>query len=127
MKSDISSRAHIELLVNTFYKKVQNDNVIAHFFNDVAQVNWETHLPKMYDFWESILLNQHNYKGNPMPIHIDLNKKSPLNKEHFERWLQLFNSTLDELFEGEKTELAKTRALSIATVMQIKVHSTTKN
>jgi len=123
MKPDISSREHIELLVNTFYEKVQNDDVIAHFFNDVAQVNWEKHLPKMYDFWDSIIRNQHNYHGSPMPKHIALSEKSSMKKEHFERWLQLFNSTLDELFEGEKTELAKTRALSIATVMEIKVYA----
>ena len=100
MKPDISSREHIELLVNTFYEKVQNDDVIAHFFNDVAQVNWEKHLPKMYDFWDSIIRNQHNYHGSPMPKHIALSEKSSMKKEHFERWLQLFNSTLDELFEA---------------------------
>ena len=120
-KADISSRNDIELLVNTFYQKVQKDDVIAHFFNEVAQVNWDKHLPKMYDFWDSIIRNQHNYSGNPMPVHVALNGKSSMKKEHFERWLKLFNETLDELFEGEKTELAKTRALSIATVMEIKV------
>jgi hemoglobin len=103
---------------------VQKDEVIAHFFNDVAKVNWEKHLPKMYDFWDSIIRNQHNYSGSPMPVHVALSGKSSMRKEHFERWLQLFYSSLDELFEGEKTELAKTRALSIATVMEIKVYRT---
>ena len=121
-KLDIQSRADIENMVNSFYQKVQQDNVISHFFNDVVKLDWSKHIPVMYDFWESILLDKHNYKGNPMPAHISLHEKSPMKKEHFDRWIQLFSSTVDELFQGEKAELAKTRALSIATVMQIKIH-----
>ncbi len=121
-KLDIQTRSDIELLVNMFYKKVQKDEVISHFFNDVVVLDWSKHIPVMYDFWESILLDKHNYKGNPMPAHISLNEKSPMKKEHFDRWIQLFSSTVDELFSGEKAEQAKTRALSIATVMQIKIH-----
>jgi len=120
-KLDIQSRADIELLVNTFYRKVQKDEVISHFFNQVISLDWNKHIPVMYDFWESILLDQHNYHGSPMPKHISLNEKSPMTKEHFERWLQLFSNNVDELFAGPKAELAKTRALSIATVMRIKV------
>lgn len=122
MKSDIASRADIEILVNTFYRKVQKDELIAHFFNEVVQLDWNKHIPVMYSFWESILLDKHSYQGNPMPIHVSLNEKSPMKKEHFDRWVELFFSTVDELFSGEKAELAKTRALSIATVMQVKIH-----
>jgi len=43
--------------------------------------------------------------------------------EHFQKWLLLFTETVDQLFEGEKAELAKQRATSIATVMQIKMFS----
>ena len=56
-----------------------------------------------------------------MQIHLELNAKFLLNKEHFLCWLALFNSTVEELFSGTKAELAKTRALSISTVMQIKI------
>ncbi len=121
-KLDIQTRSDIELLVNTFYQKVEKDEIIRHFFIDVVKLDWSKHIPVMYDFWESILLDKHNYKGNPMPAHVSLNEKSPMKKEHFDRWIQLFSSTTDELFAGEKAELAKTRALSIATVMQIKLH-----
>ena len=76
----------------------------------------------MYDFWETTLFHKAIYKGNPMKVHLDLNIKIPLNKRHFDQWLWMFNETVDELFYGEKADLAKTRALSIATVMQIKIH-----
>ena len=121
VKKDIENRADVESLVNSFYQKVERDDLIAHFFTRVVAVDWKKHLPIMYDFWESILLDQHNYHGSPMPKHISLYEKSPMTKAHFDRWLQLFSNNVDELFAGPKAELAKTRALSISTVMRIKV------
>ena len=56
-----------------------------------------------------------------MQPHINLHQRSPLQAQHFETWLRYFNETVDELFEGEKAFLAKERALSIATVMKIKL------
>lgn len=121
MKRDISNRADIQQLVDTFYNKVRSDEVIGYLFNEVAQVNWAHHLPRMYDFWENIIFQTGSFKGNPMPVHVQLHEKSPLTKEHFARWQQLFLATVDELFVGEKAELAKQRAISIATMMQLKV------
>ena len=121
---DINNRADIQLLVDTFYNKVKLDETIGYLFNDVARVNWEQHLPRMYDFWENILFQTGNFKGNPMTAHLQLHQKSPLTAAHFERWQQLFLATVDELFEGEMAELIKQRALSIATMMRIKVFPT---
>ena len=120
MKKDLQNRADIELLINTFYDKVKKDALIAFFFKDVVPVNWEKHLPTMYNFWENIVFYTGGYEGNPMEKHQNLHKMHPMNKAHFQRWLELFTSTVDELFEGEKAELIKQRALSIATVMQIR-------
>lgn len=121
MSIDISNRQDIEVLVNAFYDKVKEDEVIGYLFNDVAKVNWEKHLPRMYDFWESILFEPSVYKGNPMPVHQHLHSLSPLKMEHFERWKSLFIATVDLYFKGDVAELAKQRAVSIATVMHIKV------
>ncbi len=124
MKKDISNRADIQELVDTFYIKVRADETIGYLFNDVARVNWEQHLPRMYDFWENILFQTGSFKGNPMAAHVQLHQKSPLSAAHFDRWQQLFNATVDELFEGDMAELIKQRALSIATMMRIKVFPT---
>jgi len=121
MMKDLENRTDIELLVNTFYQKVKSDDQIGFFFNDVAKIDWNKHLPTMYDFWEMTLFHKGNYKGNTVKVHQALNEKSSLKKEHFEHWVELFHSTVNELFEGANAELAKTRALSIATVMQIKI------
>ena len=122
MKKDIANRADVQLLVDTFYTKVRADETIGYLFNDVAQVNWALHLPRMYDFWENILFQTGGFKGNPMAAHVQLHQRSPLTAAHFEQWLKLFLATVDELFDGDMAELIKQRARSISTMMQIKVH-----
>lgn len=121
MMQDIKDRADIQQLVDTFYTKVRADETIGYLFNDVAKVNWEQHLPRMYDFWENILFQTGGFKGNPMVAHVQLHQKSPLNAAHFARWQELFLATVDELFKGDMAELIKQRARSIATMMLIKV------
>ena len=126
-KRELKSRIDIELLVDSFYKKVMKDDTIGYIFGETVNLDWEKHIPIMYDFWETTLFHKAIYKGNPMKVHIDINKKEPLKKAHFDQWLSMFYETVDELFYGEKAELAKTRALSIATVMQIKIYQNSKN
>lgn len=121
MKKDITSRKDIELLVNEFYKKVKEDELIGFIFTDVAKVNWEKHLAVMYDFFENMLFYTGPYTGNPMELHKHVNKLYPLTEVHFKRWNQLFSKTVDELFKGETANLVKTRALSISAVMQMKI------
>jgi hemoglobin len=114
---DIQNRQDIELLVRSFYDKVNKDALLSPVFNEVAAVHWESHLPIMYDFWSSMLLGEKSYKGNPFQKHIPL----PINKAHFERWLAFFIETVDEHFTGEIAEEAKMRARSIAGVFQYKL------
>ena len=121
MKKDIESRKDIELLVDSFYDKVVQDDLIGHIFNDIAEVDWNKHLPKMYDFWETILFGQKGFKGNPMEVHFRINIIHPLEQQHFERWQHLFNLTIDEHFSGSTAELAKQKARSIAELMLIKM------
>jgi len=120
-KNDIQTRNDIELLIRTFYDKVIKDEAIGYIFNDVAKVNWDAHLPIMFDFWENVLFYTGNYRGNPMQLHKDLHSKEPLTGEHFMQWMKLFTETVDALFEGEKAELAKQRAMSISTMIQVKI------
>ncbi|MFN8325707.1 group III truncated hemoglobin [Flavobacterium sp.] len=120
MKTDIRNRKDIEKLVNTFYDKIKTDAVIGYLFNDVAKVNWEKHLPKMYDFWENILFYTADYDGNPMEKHKELHQKSPLNPSHFNHWNMLFTKTVDEIFEGKKADEIKNRALNISAAMMYK-------
>ena len=121
MKKDIENRTDIESLIRSFYEKVKTDETIGYIFNDIVKVNWENHFPVMFDFWENVLFYTGNYDGNPVEIHQHLNRVVPLTAAHFKQWNKLFSQTVDELFEGTTAMLAKQRAVSISTVMQIKI------
>jgi len=121
MKKDILNREDIEILVNAFYEKIKRDDVIGFIFSEISHVNWEKHLPVMYNFFENMLFYTGSYTGNPMELHKHVNRMFPLTATHFERWNLLFSTTVDELFAGQTAELVKQRAKSISTVMQIKI------
>ncbi|RMG03673.1 MAG: group III truncated hemoglobin [Acidobacteria bacterium] len=119
---DILSRADIDTLMQNFYQKVMKDPLIGYIFTDVAKLNLEKHLPIIGDFWDSVLFNSGKYQKhqrNPMLVHLELNRKTQLKPEHFDRWLVIFNETIDELFSGANAELIKSRAAMIAERMQI--------
>lgn len=120
-KKQITSRADIQLLVDNFYEKVKSDAVIGYIFQDIARVDWDKHLPIMYDFWEQLLLDSNRYGRNTMAPHFALNQKIGLQPVHFDRWILLFETTVNELFTGEKAELAISRGRSIRDIMQFKM------
>ncbi|HMR86826.1 MAG TPA: group III truncated hemoglobin [Saprospiraceae bacterium] len=115
---DIENRQDIEIVVNSFYDKVRQDDMIGFMFD---HVDWQKHLPVMYDFWDNVLFYTGNYTGNPMAKHQMANARYPMTAAHFERWLSLFYVSVEELFTGEKTTLLKERAKSIASIMQLKI------
>ncbi|MFB9057670.1 group III truncated hemoglobin [Mariniflexile ostreae] len=119
MGKEIISLDDIKKLVDTFYDKVRKDSLLAPIFNKVIQDDWQKHLDKMYTFWQTLLLGEHTYYGSPFPPHANL----PIAEEHFNRWLDLFFSTIDENFEGEKAAEAKWRASRIAEVFQHKINT----
>ena len=123
MKPDIQNRGDLMRLVETFYEKLLADPVMSPIFLEVAKIDLEEHLPVLVDFWDSILFFTAKYKGNAMEPHIRLHDQYPLNKGHFKKWLAFFNLSVDELFEGEKAQLAKDRAKSIALLMEVKVNN----
>ncbi|GAB3242042.1 group III truncated hemoglobin [Hymenobacter seoulensis] len=113
-RPDIQTEADVQLLVDTFYHKVNQDELLAPVFNGFAQVDWARHLPIMYDFWSSILLGTGRYRGRPFQKHLPL----PVEAAHFQRWLTLFDATVTELFAGPTADEAQLRALNIATVFE---------
>lgn len=122
-KKEILSLNEIKLLVNTFYDKVREDDLLKDIFNNVIRDKWPIHLEKMYRFWQTVLLEEHTYSGSPFAPHANL----PVNKTHFNRWLTLFNATIDELFTGEKAVEAKWRANKMAEIFQLKIDFYNKN
>jgi hemoglobin len=113
-RHDVDSRQDCELLVREFYTRALADPVIGFLFTDVAHLDLEAHLPRIASFWETILLGAQTYAGGAFAPHAALNAKVKLRKGHFERWLWLWEQTVDELFTGERAELAKSHARRVA-------------
>jgi hemoglobin len=116
--TDLTSRADVERLVDAFYDQVRADARLGPIFDGIAQVDWAAHLPRMYDFWETVLFGAPAFKGNPLAVHRALASRAPMSGAEFGQWLHLFERTVDTLFAGPGATEAKRRAAHIATVMQ---------
>ena len=122
IKTDIKNRADITLLVETFYTKIRADKVLGPIFNGIIK-DWESHLTLLIDFWETQLLLNRKYHGNPIVAHQEVDEKTNhmINSEHFGLWLNLWYATIDELFEGETAWVAKNRAQKMSTMLFLKM------
>jgi hemoglobin len=115
---DISDARDVACLVNVFYDRVRDDRLLGPIFDDVAHVDWATHLPRMYDFWESVLFGTATFKGAPLLVHRALAQQTPLTPTAFERWVTLFLTTVDDLFTGAMADHAKDCARRIAATLE---------
>lgn len=116
MKKDIQNLDDIKRLVDAFYGEVRKDQLIGGIFIGAIR-DWTVHLAKMYRFWQTILLEEYTYDGRPFPPHAQM----PLEAIHFEHWLSIWKSTVDDHFEGNIAEEAKWRAEKMATLFLSKI------
>ena len=113
----------IRLLVDTFYSKVREDELLGPIFEERLEGKWDEHLSKMYRFWQTLLLGEHTYYGSPLVPHLDM----PVDQSHFQRWVQIFHQTVDDLFAGEIAEEAKWRGNRMAEMFNYKIDSFRNN
>jgi hemoglobin len=106
--------AMIERLVRAFYDKVRVDPVLAPIFDARIQ-DWEPHLAQMCAFWSSVALMSGRYHGTPMVKHLPL----PVDAGHFDRWLDLFETTAREICPPEAEAHFVERARRIATSLEL--------
>lgn len=127
MNRDIQCREDIVDILWKFYTIAFKDDLIGRFFTEVVPLDLDTHIPVIADFWDSVVFNARGYRKNVMEVHQHIHQLSAIRKEHLDRWVKLFTGTVSENFEGEKAELMKQRARSIATLMDIKLNHNTLN
>ncbi len=121
---EIENREDIYLLISTFYNKIKFDDFIGPFFLKAIPVSeWDAHVDKLTDFWETNLFFANKYKGNLMQVHqkLDVTNNYKITQKHFGKWLELWISTLDELFYGEKALKAKNSARNISFLLFLKM------
>jgi hemoglobin len=113
---DLDDHAEVTEMVRRFYSDVAQDDLLGPMFNDVAKVDWSEHLPKLTAFWCRALFGMPGYAGNPFKAHQLVNAKRAFTFAHFERWLDLFNETLELGWIGPYSEKAKALAANVARV-----------
>lgn len=118
MKKDLKKKKDIEKVVYEFYEKVKTDKLLSTFFEETIKINWGNHIPLMCSFWENVLLYTGDYEGNPLIKHREVNEMKATSKVHFDRWILLFENTVDAYFAGENADKMKSHARAIAMLMQ---------
>jgi hemoglobin len=112
-RPDLDSRERIADMVRDFYRQVAMDDLLGPVFAG-AHVDWSAHIPKLVDFWAWQLLGTRGYEGNPLRAHEPVHARSPFGPELYERWLDLFEATVDAGYAGPVAEAAKGRARRMA-------------
>ncbi|HVK93903.1 MAG TPA: group III truncated hemoglobin [Noviherbaspirillum sp.] len=114
-KSAITEDA-IERMVYTFYDGVRRDEVLGPVFERVLAGHWDTHLPRMVDFWSTILLGSKRFHGNVFSKHMAL---EGIEAEHFVRWLALFRETVTDIYDADAASEVLLAADRIANSLQL--------
>jgi hemoglobin len=124
---DIENQDDIYCLVDNFYKRLLSDASISYLFTDVVKIKLEEHLPILVTFWSQAIFDTGGYFNNLTKIHLDINKKEHLTPELFSIWLNHFNDSVNDNFVGTNAEKIITQALSLSTIMQIKINIDNNN
>ncbi len=121
MKRDIEDRADIRKLVTAFYERLLKDEDFKHIFLAVMQKDMLAHIDTLMDFWESTLFQAGKYKGDTIDAHLEVHHQYRLNAAHFSKWLEIFNETVNDHFEGNIATQAKQKASTLATIIRLKI------
>ena len=116
MKHQEITRAGVRDLVDQFYGKVRDDDVLGPVFYLALGSDWDEHLDKLTEFWSTVVLGTRGFRGNVYGTHMALQDIEP---EHFERWLELFEQTVNELFLADDAEQFLRMARRVASSLQI--------
>lgn len=93
LAGQLVSETHIRDLVDTFYQAIRADDLLGPIFDRHVK-DWSLHLPKMYDFWSTVVLRTGRYAGRPIEAH----ERIPgLTAAHFQRWIALWTRTVQRV------------------------------
>ncbi len=111
---DIQTARDVQALVDAFYHKANQDDLLAPAFRAAAHVYWPRHLTSFYEFWSTELLSPHpTITPRPVPAHLALPRSTP----HHNRWVQLFDAAVEERFAGQRAGHAKSVARQVAAAL----------
>lgn len=108
---DLDTRTQVHDMVVGFYRAIVFDDVLEPVFQEIAEVDWPSHIPRLVDYWCRILLGDPRYVGAMMAAHQHVHDTEPFRPEWFDRWHQLFVETVDGGWAGPRAEQAKAHAV----------------
>ena len=118
---DLLSRQDVEFLVDCFYEQAVVHPTISRYFTGVVAQHFETHKARICDFWDDLIFYGNKYNGNPMLVHLKMHAKKNLTPLAFATWLELWEKTVNDHFEGSNAEIAISKAKQIGMLMQLKI------
>jgi len=121
-RTDLADRTDIIRVVDSFYARIRQDEKLGPIFDEIAQVDWAAHLPRMYDFWDSMLFRSGSFRGDPLGVHARLVARADMSLPTFRRWLALFRETVEELYAGPNAGILLRSAEEMANVIYSKIN-----
>ncbi|MGH3969449.1 MAG: group III truncated hemoglobin [Mycobacterium sp.] len=112
--TDLIDRVDVEALLQRFYGRVLDDEVLGEPFTMVRTKGLDAHIPVMADFWETMLFRAGRYRGKVLDAHRRVHDRTTLSGRQFLRWLTIWNDTVDEMYRGPVAEHAKVQAARVA-------------
>lgn len=110
---DLVTRAAVHDLVVGFYREIVNDDLLGPVFDDVAEVDWAEHIPKLIDYWSRLLVDEPGRQQPIVAAHRRLHQSEPLQAVHCDRWWQLWCESVDGHWSGPAADRAKNHAESM--------------
>lgn len=114
---DLDDRAQIHDLVVLFYREIVFDDLLEPVFDEVAEVDWTSHIPKLIDYWCRVLLGEQGYDGFMLGAHQRVSDIEAFRPEHFDQWFKLWVASIDSHWAGPRAEQAKAHAVHMGGVL----------
>jgi hemoglobin len=114
---DVATRNDVGVLVYRFYRRAIPDPLLGPVF-DRFGVDWPSHLPKLVSYWEHVLLDRPGTATNTVGVHAGVQNVAPFGSVHIDRWVELWEQTIDELYVGPVADLAKRRARQVGRALR---------
>lgn len=127
-RKEIEDRSDIRLLVETFYGRIKKHKNLGPVFNSIVD-DWPAHIDKLVDFWTTNLFLVKAYDGNPMKVHLDIERETDhkMDQQLFGNWLELWFKTVDEYFIGANATRAKEHARNMAHILFMRIFDARKD
>jgi hemoglobin len=114
---DITTANDIGVVVRRFYRAVIADPLLGPLFERYG-VDWPHHIPKLERYWEHVLLDRPGAPVNTIAAHGPVQRSTPFDREHIDRWLELWEETIDDVYVGSVADRAKARAHQVGRALQ---------